>query len=175
MLKFKSIRSALLSIVLSLVILGMLSISFLGYFYSKSIINEEITQKMNYQSAQITEGIDKRLLKHDQLAITLAKAVEAFILNEDQMAYKSVIEKALLTNEDTYGSGIWFEPYQFSANEKYFGPYASKEDGKISITMDYSNEAYDYFKDEWYIEAKNNKDTSSWSDPYYDYHIFSLY
>ncbi|HHX59277.1 MAG TPA: methyl-accepting chemotaxis protein [Epulopiscium sp.] len=168
MLKFKSIRSALLSIVLSLVIAGMLSISLLGYFYSRSIINEEIAQKMEYQAAYITEGIDKSLLKHDQLAITLAKAVESFISSEDEEAYKSAIRKVLTTNEDTYGSGVWFEPYQFSAGKKHFGPYAYKEGNNILLTMDYSNEAYNYVDTEWYVEAKNNKETSSWSDPYYD-------
>lgn len=168
MLKFKSIRSALLSIVLSLVILGMLTISLLGYFSSKAIIDDEITQKMNYQAAYITEGIDKSLFKHDQLAITLAKAVESFIASEDETAYKSAIEKVLKTNKDTFGSGIWFEPYEFSKKEKYFGPYAYKEGNDIFITMDYSNEAYNYLDDEWYVNAKNNQEASSWSDPYYD-------
>lgn len=166
--KFKSIRSALLSIVLSLAIVGMLSISLLGYFYSKSIINDEIAQKMHYQAAHIREGIDKRLLKHDQLAITLAKSVESFISSEDEEAYKSAIEKVLETNDDTYGSGIWFEPYGFSKKIKNFGPYAYKEDGKILITMDYSKDSYNYLGDEWYVNAKNNKEASSWSDPYYD-------
>ncbi len=168
MLKFKSIRSALLSIVLSLAVLGMLSISLLGYFYSKSIINDEISEKMKYQAAYITEGIDKRLLKHDQLAITLAKAVESFIASEDEDTYKSAIEKVLETNEDTYGSGIWFEPYGLNKGTKNFGPYAYKEDGKTFITMDYSKDGYDYHSDDWYINAKNNKESSSWSDPYYD-------
>lgn len=168
MLKFKSIRSALLSIVLSLVIVGMLVISLIGFFYSKSIVSNEITQKMSYQSAYITEGIDKSFLKHDQLAITLAKAVESFIDSEDEEAYKEAIKKALATNEDTYGSGIWFEPYEFSKEEKYFGPYAYKDGDDIFITMDYSNEAYDYFAFDWYLEAKNNTEASTWSDPYYD-------
>ena len=168
MLKFKSIRSALLSIVLSLVIIGMLTISLLGYFYSKSIMDEQISQKMSYQASYITEGIDKRLLKHDQLAITLAKSIESFISSEDERTYKSAIEKVLRTNEDTYGAGIWFEPYEFSKEQKQFGPYAYKEDGKIFITMDYSKDSYNYFQDEWYINAKNNKESSSWSNPYYD-------
>ncbi len=168
MIKFKSIRTALLSIVLSLVIAGMLTISLLGYFYSKSIINDEIAQKMNHQSAYIKEGIDKRLFKHDQLLITIAKSVEAFIDSDDEGAYKTLIEKALQTNEDTYGTGIWFEPYEFSPGAKYFGPYAYKDDGKVSITMDYSNESYDYLSYDWYTKAEGNKESSTWSDPYYD-------
>lgn len=168
MKQFKSIKSAILSIVLSLVVVGMLTISLLGYFSSKSIINEEIAEKMDYQAAYITEGIDKRLLKHDQLVMTLAKTVESFIASEDESAYKSAITKALQTNEDTYGSGIWFGPYQFSPRQEYFGPYASKEGDEIVVSMDYSNAQYNYFQDDWYINARNNSETSSWSTPYYD-------
>ncbi|NMA85530.1 MAG: methyl-accepting chemotaxis protein [Epulopiscium sp.] len=168
MLKFKSIRSALLSMVLSLVVMGMLTISLLGYFYSKSIINEQIAEKIDYQAKFITEGIEKRLLNHEQLAITLAKTVEASIGSQDETVYHSMISKILTTNDDTYGSGIWFEPYQFSGKQKYFGPYAYKESGHISITMDYSNEKYDYFNHDWYTNAKSTSQTSVWSDPYYD-------
>lgn len=64
--------------------------------------------------------------------------------------------------------GIWFEPYQFKETEKFFGPYAYKDDGKIALTMEYSNEEYNYFIYDWYLDGINaNKDTA-WSDPYYD-------
>lgn len=168
MFNFKSIKATLLSIVLPLVIIGMLTISLLGYFYSKSIINNEIAQRMNQQANYITEGIEKRLLKHDQLAVTLAKSVEASIKNGDKASYNAMIKKVIATNEDTYGSGIWFEPYEFNKKEKYFGPYAYKDGEEISLTMDYSNEEYDYFKYDWYQNAKKNSNTSSWTDPYYD-------
>ena len=168
MKKFKSIKTELLCIVLSLIIIGMLSISFLGYFYSKSIINDEIAEKMNHQTDYITEGIEKTLLKHDQLANTLSKAVEASVLTGDEKTYISMIKKVVTTNDDTFGSGIWFEPYQSNSEQKYFGPYAYKDNDNVYITMDYSNEKYDYFKYDWYQDAKNNDGMSSWSDPYYD-------
>lgn len=66
--KFKSIKSALLSIVLPLVIVGMIIISLIGYFYSKSVINSEISENMDSQINYITEGIEKSLSNHNQLA-----------------------------------------------------------------------------------------------------------
>ena len=77
MLKFKSIKSALLSIVLPLLIIGMMAISLMSYFNSKSIINDEISEKMDYQLNYITEGIEKNLSNHSKLAETLGKTVEA--------------------------------------------------------------------------------------------------
>ncbi len=168
MTKFKSIRSALLSILLPLVVLGMMAISLIGYFYSKSIINDEIAEKMNSQLNYITEGVEKRLSNHNQLAITLAKTVEASIPTANQESYIAMIEKVVTTNEDTFGSGIWFEPYGFDVGQKYFGPYAYEDNGKISLTMEYSNEEYNYFNYDWYSDAIKTKDTSVWSDPYYD-------
>ncbi len=59
MIKFKSIKSALLSIILPLVIVGMMTITLISYFNSKSIINHEISEKMDYQLNYITEGVEK--------------------------------------------------------------------------------------------------------------------
>ena len=168
MRKFKSIKSALLGIVLPLVILGMMTISLIGYFYSKSIINNEIEEKMDYQLNYITEGVEKNLSNHGQLAVTLGKAVEASIATANQESYISMIKKVITTNEETFGSGIWFEPYGFSREQKYFGPYAYEDNGKVALTMEYSNEAYNYFNYDWYINATKAKDTLTWSDPYYD-------
>lgn len=168
MIKFKSIKSALLSIVLPLVIVGMFTISLIGYFYSKTIINNEIGEKMDLELKYITEGIEKELSNHNQLAITLGKAVEASIATANEKSYTEMIEKVITTNEETFGSGIWFEPYGFDEKQKYFGPYASKDNGQVSLTMEYSNEGYNYFNYDWYTNAIKAKDTIAWSEPYYD-------
>ncbi len=168
MLKFKSIRSTLLSIVLPLVILGMMAISLMSYFYSKSIINSEIEENMNSQLNYITEGIEKSLSNHNQLAVTLAKLVEASMSSANEETYIGMIERVVTTNKDTFGSGIWFEPYTFNKEKKHFGPYAFKEGDNVSLTMEYSNEEYDYFGYDWYTNAIKSKDTSVWSDPYFD-------
>lgn len=158
----------MLSIILPLVIVAMLTLAILGYFYSKAIINDEISKKMNYQLDYVIENIEKRLSKHNQVALGLAKSVEASIKTGKEETYLSMVEKFAPTNEETFGCGIWLEPYMLNENEKYFGPYAYKDNDKISITMDYSNEKYDYFQYGWYQGVKNIKDTSIWSAPYYD-------
>ncbi|MEJ8553089.1 methyl-accepting chemotaxis protein [Tepidibacter sp. Z1-5] len=168
MIQFKTIKSTMLSIIIPLVIVAMLTLAILGYFYSKAIINDEISKKMNYQLDYVIENIEKRLSKHNQLALGLAKAVEASIETGKEETYLSMVEKVVSTNEETFGSGIWLEPYMLNDNEKYFGPYAYKHNDKISLTMGYSNEKYDYFQYEWYQGVKNIKDTSIWSTPYYD-------
>ncbi|SHJ18105.1 methyl-accepting chemotaxis protein [Lutispora thermophila] len=167
-MRFKSIRAALLSITISLVVIGMFAVTATSYFFSKAIINNEIEEKMSHQINTITEGIEKRLWKHEQLAINIAKSVESTIHIKDKNVYISMLKSIVDTNEDTYGNGIWFEPYEFSAEEKYFGPYAYKDGNNIELTMDYSNEQYDYFAYDWYQKAKNSGGEVQWSNPYYD-------
>lgn len=167
-IKFKSIRASLLSIILPLVIIGMISISIISYFYSKSIINNEIAEKMNSQINFIAESIEKNLSNHNQLAVTLAKSVEASLSTANEETYLSTIKKFVTTNNDTFGSGIWFEPYGLNSEEKYFGPYAHKENGQVYLTMEYSNDSYNYFEYDWYINGKNAVNGSAWSEPYYD-------
>lgn len=168
MIKFKSIKYALLSILLPLVIVGMMAISLISYFNSKSIINDEISEKMEYQLNYITEGIEKNLSNHRQLAETLASTVEASMDTANEKTYTEMIKNVIMTNEETFGSGIWFEPYGFSPEQKYFGPYASEDNGKVSLTMEYSNEEYNYFNYDWYINGTKSIDSVAWSDPYYD-------
>ncbi|MCT4509775.1 MAG: methyl-accepting chemotaxis protein [Tepidibacter sp.] len=168
MIKFRTIKGAMLSIIIPLISIAMLALGLLGYCYSKSIINNEIGKKMDYHLNYAIEGIEKRLSKHNQLLLGLSKSVEASIETGKEETYFSMVKKIASTNEETLGCGVWLEPYILNKSEKYFGPYAYKDNGKISITMDYSNEEYNYFQYGWYKNVKNIENTSIWSTPYYD-------
>lgn len=71
------------------------------------------------------------------------------------------------SNNIILGSGIWFEPNVFDANEEYVGPYVYKDGDQLSVTYDYSNAEYDYFSQEYYTLAKGSK-SAIITDPYYD-------
>lgn len=77
---------------------------------------------------------------------------------------------------DCIGGGLWFEPYTIIKDQKYFGPYAYFQNGKIDFTWDYTNQNYDYFKWEWYTVAlpktwdrnQSRLEKHYWSPPYLD-------
>ena len=69
--------------------------------------------------------------------------------------YKGTITKIITNNDTVLGSGIWFEPYMFDEKEMYMGPYWYKDGGQIVETYDYSNAEYDYFNQEYYLNAKS--------------------
>ncbi|MFA9397951.1 MAG: methyl-accepting chemotaxis protein [Clostridiaceae bacterium] len=168
MIKFKSIRTAILTIIISLTFIGMTTLSVIGYYSSKTVINTQIKGQMEQQLNYVAETIVNNQSKHNQVALVLEKSVEAILQTENQETYYSMLENVLSSNENTFGVGVWFEPYIVDEKEKYFGPYAYKTGDEISLTMEYSNEDYDYFQYDWYKNAKGISDSYIYSEPYYD-------
>lgn len=83
----------------------------------------------------------------------------AFQLTQDLVASDSMV----------FGSGIWFAPNKAPNGEKWFGPYFSKDDnGKITQTMEYSTESYNYPQFGWYKAAIQGPKTVFWDEPAYD-------
>ncbi len=77
---------------------------------------------------------------------------------------------------DAIGGGWWYEPFAFDPQQKYFGPYAFRENDKVSFTWDLSTPKYDYFNQGWYLRAlplgqprgEAPERTLVWTEPYYD-------
>ncbi|MBO6245794.1 MAG: methyl-accepting chemotaxis protein, partial [Anaerovibrio sp.] len=52
---------------------------------------------------------------------------------------------------------------------KWFGPYIFKGDNnKLELTMDYSNEEYNYPQFNWYVESIKGTESVFWDEPAYD-------
>ncbi len=89
---------------------------------------------------------------------------------------KNFLLKSLKNNKQTLGGGLWFEPFAFGAEDKYFGPYTYWDSDKAVFTMEYSNQEYDYHSQAWYTEAlpKNwdrkrpREKNLFWTPPYKD-------
>lgn len=166
--KFTSIRKRILTTVLPCVIISMLVLSILSYKNSKSIINNEINSKMDFKINHIVESIEKNLTNHSRIPNTLAKTVETLGSTMTEEQYQSILKRYTAVNDATFGAGVWFEPFMYKKDKKYFGPYAYKDKGSIVYTDEYSNEKYDYHNLEWYKIGTNTDKQVVWSDPYYD-------
>lgn len=68
-----------------------------------------------------------------------------------------------------HGIGIWFEPYQFRNNRKYFGPYARRKGLESEITYEWNIESYDYPSQNWYRAGLKADKSSAFTDPYLDF------
>ncbi|ENK1244299.1 methyl-accepting chemotaxis protein [Clostridium botulinum] len=166
--KFKSIKKLILCTILPLTVLSMCFLSIISYSNSKNIISSEIENKMKIQIRVLSENIEKSLLTHKKVTETLSKTVESSKDIMPKETYKNILQNFIKTNSETYGAGLWFEPYKFNPKEKFFGPYYFRDGDKIVYTDEYNNESYNYIKYDWYKIAKSSTGSSVWSEPYLD-------
>ncbi len=166
--KFKSIKKLILCTILPLTVLSMCFLSMISYSNSKNIISSEIESKMKIQIKVLSENIEKSLLTHKKVTETLSKTVESSKDIMPKETYKNILQNFIKTNSETYGAGLWFEPYKFNPKEKFFGPYYFRDGDKVVYTDEYNNESYNYIKYDWYKIAKSSTGSSVWSEPYLD-------
>ncbi|MDO5063294.1 MAG: methyl-accepting chemotaxis protein [Peptostreptococcaceae bacterium] len=72
------------------------------------------------------------------------------------------------TNPETFGAGIWFEPYAYRSDQKYYSPYTMRENGELVYVDDYSLGEGIYYTDQDWYKNVTNTDKSVWSAPYFD-------
>ncbi|MBL4936499.1 methyl-accepting chemotaxis protein [Clostridium sp. YIM B02515] len=166
-MKIKSIRNKILLSVLPVFIVVIGVLVFLSYDRISALMNSQIKSDMQNQLATNVNEIEKRLQRHEKVAQGAAKTAEAAstVLSKDN--YADFLKSIIATNDDTLGSGIWFEPYKYNSSNKFFGPYAYKDSGKIVYTDDYSKDDYNYIKYDWY-KAGTTTNGTVWSDAYLD-------
>lgn len=146
---------------------SLLIVTFASYYLSKRQVESEIQHKTQAIEHSIVNNINDRFNKHQQVAQSIGALVEArgeMLTRED---YEQILGKAIQTNEDTLGAGVWYEPYTYSETEQYFGPYVYKSEDGVTYTEDYEKADYDFPTTAWYEKGKN-AEVAGWTDPYYD-------
>ncbi|MDQ7097130.1 methyl-accepting chemotaxis protein [Desulfosporosinus sp. PR] len=161
--RLKTMLTILPSILLTLI--AMISIS---YYYSESTLNQQIEGQMNAQLNSTIQDIEKQLTVHDTLVQSLARSIEAEGTSLAPEQFKSLLTNVVTASDVTFGTGVWYEPYTYKPDQKYFGPYVYKDQGKLIYTEDYATPQYDYPNQDWYKLGKETKNKSVWTDPYYD-------
>ncbi|KRF06886.1 hypothetical protein ASG89_18770 [Paenibacillus sp. Soil766] len=167
-LHFKSIRTRTLVTILPWLILSMFVLFALSYSYSKQIINAEIQEKMEYQLNATINNMQTILTAHSKIPESLARTIEPVGDKIDKGKYFQIIQGLLSTNPDTFGVGIWYEPYQYKNYLQYYSSYAYRDNGRILFSNDYDTKEYNYPEKDWYLLGKNTKETKVWTDPFFD-------
>ncbi|WP_017473725.1 methyl-accepting chemotaxis protein [Amphibacillus jilinensis] len=161
-----SIRKKILTFI-PVVVIGMLVLSILSYKFSERELEQQIAEKMDYLSNDIVHFTDTQLVSHQRLGDSMGALASTIGANLTHDEYADLFEQFLLLNEDTYGIGVWFEPYSYDEDVEYFGPYSYKEQDQIIFTDEYENPDYDYPSHDWYV-AGAETDEASWTLPYFD-------
>lgn len=169
-----NIKTKLILTVIPVVTILFVTLTIATTAISQQIIQGRSSEQMEAVLGQHTNNIagDTDVIKSqaNELALFIAATYQSVSVEE----YQNAIGAIVVNNDMVLGSGIWFEPNVFDKKEKYYGPYWYKNvvdgkwDGKDLIeTWDYSNAEYDYFNQEYYLNAKTMP-SASITDPYYD-------
>jgi len=163
--RFKTIRMRTFASILPAFFLTLLSVTLFSYYYSQSIIQNQIEETMTVQLSDISNEISANLSAHSKVPEVLARTLESLASGYTLDQYRTILSSALKSNEDTFGVGIYFEPNRYSISEKYFSTYAYRDGDHIVTTEQYSDPAYDYPAQEWY---QIGMEQIGITDPYYD-------
>jgi methyl-accepting chemotaxis protein len=168
-MKFKSVMSRIVISVVPVIavsiVLFLLTISRL----MESQINAEINDKMEKSLESMRLAILNEFSQNADIAQSLAVYAETSSLAAiDGGEMKDFLMKSILTNKNTFGGGIWYEPYACRADVKTFAAYAYKDaSGKVVYQPDYAS-TVDFHKEEWYLNGSKSKGEPAWSGVYRD-------
>ncbi|WP_096466499.1 methyl-accepting chemotaxis protein [Aneurinibacillus soli] len=154
--------------ILPLTIVTLLTIVFISYSYSRSLIEQEINQKMKNQMESISNELQIRITAHSTLTKGVARAIETAPTSLTPTQYTSLLKNSLSLSSDTFGTGVYFEPNKYRPNLKYFSYYAYRTGDNVTFTDKYSDPKYDYPNQDWYIRGKTSTQPITYSPPYLD-------
>ncbi len=152
-------------IVLSTILLGILT--FINVRQLSDNMETELKEMLQARSGEISQRFDKRLIRVSGKTMSLALNISA-MKNYDMDLAARYITALVQSDPAIFGSGLWFAPNAYPG-QKWFGPYYSKgSDGNVTMTMDYSNEAYNYPQFGWYKASIQGGKEVFWDEPAYD-------
>jgi len=168
MFKKMGLRAKMLLGILPIVAIALILVTFVSVKESSAAIENLTAEKAEESLQGNINNITTTLEILQATAITLSNTVGASYEIMDIDEYEEVFSKVISSNDVISGSGIWFAKGVYN-NETYAGPYWYKDGESIVYTDEYSNADYDYFSQEYYINAESMTSLDAViTDPYYD-------
>lgn len=167
-MKFKTLKIKTMVYLLPTILISITILTLLSYFTSKSMINEEINEKMESIINGASKSIMNEIAKNSQIPQGMGRAVELLNEKKEFEYYGELIKEMISTTDEALAGGVWYAPYEYNNEVKYFAPYASKDGNDIVYTKDFIGDNINYDSEQWYkmIEGKEKK--TIWSLPYLD-------
>ncbi len=153
---------------LSLFILTSCTLIFAAVFgythlFSRRLIRSEIEGNAKNLALRTVSRIESELRAVEKVPENLAYSLEHSSFSREQLL--ALIRAVVERNPEIYGSTVSFEPYLFDKNTYCFGPYYCRDGAGLRFA--WLDDAYDYFKWEWYARPKKTGEPA-WTEPYYD-------
>lgn len=145
----------------------LIGITIFNYVLNKEfgkVINDNIKSRIEKTS----EEINSTLQASGGLSELLAETIESAGTSLSQEQYLDILSGYISMNETISGSGVWYEPYVYNENRKFFGPYVYREGEGFKLTQEYEVDDYNYPEQDWYKQIVAADGKIAWTSPYYD-------
>ena len=168
------IQWRMLIMILPVVVIALNVVSLVSGNLASKAIDEQTTKYMESELNANVNEIDGELERIRSTAETLASVVGDTYTFTNMTSYRNIFSHVVESNDMVLGAGIWFEPRIYTGDMRYHGydyvgPYWYKDGGEVVEDWEYSNEEYDYFSQEYYLNAKAQTSLKAViTDPYYD-------
>ena len=168
------IKWRMIVMILPVVVIALVVVTVVSAVLSKNAIIDESDLYLQSELKANINDIDGKLETIRTTAENLSIFVGETYTGMNMSGYARIFSTAVKSNDLILGSGIWFEPQVYKGdaryvNQDYVGPYWYKDGDEIVEDWEYSNEDYDYFSQEYYMNAKAMTSLNAViTDPYYD-------
>lgn len=169
MKKTKSLRFFLSMFVVIITILASSCIFLITSSIYVQSNKKSIKNLLHVQTAAEASILDYKLISAGKTAVSVADMIETMPVYDEKVIFEK-ISKKLSHDPLLFGMGVWFEPYQYSKEKKYYGPYMYRDTNNKNIfTWAYSTADYDYLGWDWYRVVFGAKHCSIYfSNLFYD-------
>lgn len=152
---------------LPIVVLTLLGLVLYSNKQQRDTLYVELERGMNNGLNWVISQMKVDLTAHSKISQSLARTVETNpYRSKDEL--QEIIEGILPVNADTFGLGVFYEPYAYDPEAKYVSVYGFKEGDKVSFTDSYNDPAYDFHNQSWYKDVVHSDQAAVTTDPYYD-------
>ncbi len=163
----KSIKTMLVVLVAGIVLITLAATGSYSFISFRNTLSEETVSRLQSQVAHEAASINSTFVQLEETCALYASDIGIMPGYNTDILFP-ILENDIKVHPLIVGGGFWLEPFAYDASKKYFGPYMFREDGKITLTWDYSNEKNDYFQFDWYKDGFNTDKKVVWSEPYAD-------
>jgi diguanylate cyclase (GGDEF)-like protein len=148
----------LLILLVALFSAGIAVMSYLNINYSRAAMSELRQRQIREVFYANLERIYAHHLLMEKNARELAALGEMFYrlrrLRQDdalQAELATAVSKKIQNFPETFGGGLWYEPYAYQADSQYFSAYAYWK--KNQVVLDRNEAGAEYHQEEWYRAA----------------------
>ena len=170
-MKFKSIKMRTLAIILPLLLVIFGSIISVTYINAKGLLEEQIDYRMKNRLDGVTQSVENYLLETSSIPEQLTRMIEVSPKNYSLLNYQKILTNVFSSNKNAFGGGIFFEPYKYKKDLRYFSTYAYWDQNAIKTTQKYSDVKFDYTSQDWYQIATNTDKPVVLTSPYLDTNV----